>query len=128
MRILLDTHIALWAVTGSAKLAPEAVKTILDADEVFVSAASVWEIAIKRSLDKSNMPITSAKALQAFLDAGYRLLEVKAAHAVHVEQLPRIHKDPFDRMLVAQALCEPLALITRDTVLAQYSMAIMRVR
>ena len=57
-----------------------------------------------------------------------RVLEVQAAHAVHVEQLPRIHKDPFDRMLVAQALCEPLALITRDTVLAQYSMAIMRVR
>ena len=128
MRVLLDTHIALWAVTGSGKLTPEAVKAILDADEVFVSAASVWEIAIKRSLDKSKMPITSAKALQAFQDAGYRVLEVKAAHAVQVEQLPRIHKDPFDRMLVAQALCEPLTLITRDAVVAQYRAAIMRVQ
>lgn len=78
MRVLLDTHIALWAVTGSGKLALEAVKAILDADEVFVSAASVWEIAIKRALDKTNMPVTSAKALQAFQDAGYRLLEVFA--------------------------------------------------
>ena len=128
MRVLLDTHIALWAVTGSRKLAPEAVKAILDADEVFVSAASVWEIAIKRALDKSNMPITSAKALQAFQDAGYRLLDIKAEHAVHVEQLPRIHKDPFDRMLVAQALCEPLTLISRDPVVARYGAAIMQVQ
>ena len=127
MRVLLDTHIALWAVIGSGKLSPRAVQAILDADEVFVSAASVWEIAIKRSLDKSNMPFTSAKASQAFQDAGYRLLAVTADHAVHVEQLPRIHKDPFDRMLVAQALCEPLTLITRDPVVARYSTAIMRV-
>ena len=74
------------------------------------------------------MPITSVKALQAFQDAGYRVLEVKAAHAVQVEQLPRIHNDLFDRMLVAQALCEPLTLITRDAVVAQYSAAIMRVQ
>ncbi len=128
MRILLDTHIALWAVTGSEKLAAEAAQVILGAEQVFVSVASVWEIAIKRALDKSNMPITSAKALQAFQDAGYLMLVVKAAHAVRVEHLPRIHKDPFDRMLVAQALCEPLTLITRDALVGQYSTAIVQVQ
>lgn len=126
--MLLDTQIALWAVTGNAKLAREAVAAILEADEVHVSAASLWEIAIKRALDPSNMPVTSVAALQAFKDAGYLLLDVKAAHAVHVEQLPLIHKDPFDRMLVAQALCEPLTLITRTPVVAQYSAAVMRVQ
>lgn len=74
------------------------------------------------------MPITSAKALQALHAAGYRLMEVKAAHAVHVEQIPRVHNDLFDRMLVAQALCEPLTLIARELVVAQYSAANMQVQ
>ena len=127
MRVLLDTHIALWAVTGSARLVPAAQAAILAADEVFVSVASIWEIAIKRGLGKGRMPVSSTQALQAFIDAGYSLLDVRAAHVVHVEALPPIHKDPFDRLIVAQAMLEPLILITRDAVVARYSSSIVKV-
>ena len=127
MRVLLDTHIALWAVAGSALLASEAEAAILAADEVFVSVASLWEIAIKHGLGKGRMPVSSAQALQAFVDAGYGMLDVKPAHVVRVESLPRIHKDPFDRLLVAQALFEPLVMITRDPVVARYSPTILKV-
>lgn len=125
MRLLLDTHVALWAVTGSAALKPAVLKLILAADEVFVSVASVWEIAIKHSLGRGDMPVSSAQALQAFDDAGYSMLPILAAHAVRVEQLPSLHRDPFDRLLVAQALTEPLTLLTADRTVAQYSSAIV---
>ena len=127
MRVLLDTHIALWAVVGSKRLAPRARDAILDAEEVFVSTASIWEIAIKHGLGRGDMPISSAQALQAFTDAGYALLAIRPEHAVAVEWLAAIHNDPFDRMLVAQALEEPLTLITRDALVASYSQAIMKV-
>ena len=127
MRILLDTHIALWAVTGSSRLAPKAQAVILDAEEVFVSAASLWEIAIKHALGKGDLPVSSAQALDAFREAGYLLLDVKPGHVVQVERLSPIHKDPFDRLLVAQAMIEPLILVTHDAVVARYSAAIMQV-
>ncbi len=127
MRILLDTHIALWAVTGSPRLAAEAVDAILAAEEVFVSTATLWEIAIKHAIGKGDMPVSAAQALQAFKSAGYGLLDIKPEHAVRVEQLPPIHKDPFDRLLVAQALVEPMRLITRDASVARYAEAIMLV-
>ena len=127
MRVLLDTHIALWAVVGSKRLAPRARDAILDADEVFISAASIWEIAIKHGLGHGDMPISSAQALRAFSDAGYALLNIRPEHAVAVARLAAIHSDPFDRMLVAQALEEPLTLITRDALVASYSAAIMKV-
>jgi PIN domain nuclease of toxin-antitoxin system len=127
MRILLDTHIALWAVTAHASLSPQARKIILEADEVFVSVASTWEIAIKHSLGKGDMPVSAAQALQAFTDAGYAMLDIHPQHTLKVEALPPIHKDPFDRMLVAQALCEPLILVTRDPMVAQYASGILQV-
>lgn len=127
MRLLLDTHVALWAVTGNERLSAQAQKTILAADEVYVSAATVWETAIKHSLVKGDMPVSSAQALQAFRDAGYDSLDVRPEHAVRVQDLPPIHKDPFDRLLVAQALLEPLTLLTLDPVVAQYSHTIMLV-
>ncbi len=127
MRVLLDTHIALWAVVGSRRLAPQAKDAILAADEVFVSAASLWEIAVKHGLGRGNMPISSPEALQAFTDAGYALLDIRPRHVLAVEALAAIHNDPFDRMLVAQALVEPLTLITRDAVVASYGGAILRV-
>ena len=127
MRILLDTHIALWAVTGHASLSKQARDTILDADEVFVSAASTWEIAIKHALGKGDMPVSAEQALQAFRDAGYVLLDIKPEHTLRVEQLPPIHKDPFDRMLVAQVLCEPLILVTYDPLVAQYGSSVLKV-
>ena len=125
MRVLLDTHIALWAVTGSPLLPRQAETAILAADEVFVSVASLWEVAIKHALGRGDMPVSSPQAMRAFIDAGYRLLDIKPAHAVRVETLPPLHRDPFDRLLVAQALEEPLTLVTADLLLGGYSPAIV---
>jgi PIN domain nuclease of toxin-antitoxin system len=126
-RILLDTHIALWAVTGSGRLSATARQLILDAHEVHVSAASVWEIAIKHALGRGDMPVSSEQALQAFRDSGYALLAIKPEHAVRVADLPAIHADPFDRLLIAQAVTEPLRLLTADTALLRYGEMIVRV-
>ena len=126
-RILLDTHIALWAVTGSGRLSATARQLILDAHEVHVSAASVWEIAIKHALGRGDMPVSSEQALQAFRDWGYALLAIKPEHAVRVADLPAIHADPFDRLLIAQAVTEPLRLLTADTALLRYGEMIVRV-
>ena len=127
MRILLDTHIALWAVTGHPSLSKQAKDLILDADDVFVSVASTWEIAIKHALGKGDMPVSAEQALQAFRDAGYVMLDIRPEHTLKVEQLAPIHRDPFDRMLVAQALYEPLILVTCDPLVAQYGPGVLRV-
>ncbi len=127
MRLLLDTHLALWAVTGSDRLPSRAASLIMGADEVFVSAASVWEIAIKHALERGDMPVSAVQALQAFDDSGYRMLAVQASHVARVEALPLLHADPFDRLLVAQALDEPLTLLTSDRAVAAYSDAVLLV-
>ncbi|HRH87219.1 MAG TPA: type II toxin-antitoxin system VapC family toxin [Rubrivivax sp.] len=127
MRILLDTHLALWAVTGSRRLTRKARDLILEADELHVSAATLWEIAIKHALGRGDMPVSSAQALQAFRDAGYALLAVKPEHAVRVEGLPSVHSDPFDRLLVAQAQFEPLTLLTSDSLVGQYGAGVVLV-
>ena len=122
MRLLLDTHIALWAIADSPRLPAEARRLIMvPENEVVVSAASVWEIAIKHGLAKKNMPVSGAQAKAWFTQAGYTLLPVTAEHAALVEELPAHHTDPFDRMLVAQALAEPLRLVTSDPKVARYS-------
>jgi PIN domain nuclease of toxin-antitoxin system len=121
MRILLDTHVALWAVTLDERLGAAAEKVICDPDnDVSVSAASVWEIAIKHALGRGDMPVSAASALGHFRDAGFRLLDVTAEHAAAVEALPRHHADPFDRILAAQASVERMSLLTRDPLLLQY--------
>ncbi len=125
MRLLLDTHIALWAVTGSSRLPLRARDAIMAADEVCVSAVSLWEIAIKHTLARQQMPVGAAEARQAFVDAGYVLLAVTPDHVVAVEALPPWHRNPFDRLLVAQALTEPLRLVTADAALARYSDVVM---
>jgi PIN domain nuclease of toxin-antitoxin system len=122
MRILLDTHVALWAITADERLSATARQLILDSrTEVFVSAASVWEIAIKHGLARAQMPVSGRQAAAWFEAAGYELLSVSAVHAAAVEDLPTIHADPFDRILVAQALSEPLRLLTHDQTVARYS-------
>ncbi len=131
MRLLVDTHIALWAVVDDPRLPSKAADLIADlANEVFVSAASLWEIAIKRALaggGPSDMPISAQEALGYFQAAGYALLDIASAHAVAVETLPILHADPFDRMLVAQALTVPLRLLTRDARVARYSDTVIMV-
>ena len=125
MRVLLDTHIALWAIADDPKLPARARMLIADKDNVIVvSAASVWEIAIKHALARggpNDMPLAGAKALGYFQTAGYEMLAITAEHAAAVERLKPHHTDPFDRLLVAQALSEPLRLLTHDKNVADYS-------
>lgn len=119
MRLLLDTHIFLWAVTGSVSLKPTARRLIESAEQVFVSAASIWEVAIKASLGTID---ADANELAAAIDpSGFVELPVTAAHAAGVAALASHHGDPFDRLLLAQALAEPLRLMTADAVLGRYS-------
>ena len=124
MNLLLDTHVALWAVLTPGRLSPIARDRISDpAIDILVSSASIWEIAIKHRLKRGradDMPLSGKDAAAAFRDAGYLILPVTAAHAAAVDDLPPLHADPFDRMLVAQALTEPLRLLTRDARLAAY--------
>jgi PIN domain nuclease of toxin-antitoxin system len=119
MRMLLDTHIFLWAVTGSKRLAPDARRLLEAADYVHVSAASIWEIAIKARLGRID---ADPRALAEIIEpSGFLKLPVKAAHAAVVAELPAHHGDPFDRLLIAQAMVEPLRLVTSDAALARYS-------
>lgn len=128
MRLLLDTHIALWALTDDARLSARARALIEDpANQVAVSAASVWEIAIKHALGRGDMPVSGGAALNWFRQAGYDLLPVTPDHAAAVEALPDHHRDPFDRLLIAQATSEPMRLITRDPLVALYGGAVIQV-
>lgn len=119
MRLLLDTHVFLWAVAGSPSLKPASRRLIESAEEVHVSAASIWEVAIKACLGK--IEADPQQLAQAIAASGFLELPVRAAHAAAVAELALHHGDPFDRILVAQALSEPLRLLTADAVLAQYS-------
>jgi PIN domain nuclease of toxin-antitoxin system len=125
MRLLLDTHVALWAIADSPRLSAKARELIDDADnEVLVSAATIWEISIKHALARgtpNDMPISGQEALGYFLDAGFMLLDISPRHAASVETLPSLHADPFDRLLIAQALATPLRLLTHDAKVAAYS-------
>jgi len=124
MRLLLDTHVALWAVRDSPRLSSGARSLIADpGNPVYVSVVTLWEIAIKFALRKgrpSDMPISSADAFSYFERAGYELLPVLPRHALAVADLPPARTDPFDRMLVAQARAEPLQLLTSDAGVAAY--------
>jgi PIN domain nuclease of toxin-antitoxin system len=121
MRILLDIHIALWALTDSPRLSARARTLILDAgNSIHVSAATVWEIAIKHRLASGDMPISGTEARQLFNEAGYTELPVTSQHAATTEELPLHHSDPFDRILVAQAVSEPMCLLTHDSQLPAY--------
>jgi PIN domain nuclease of toxin-antitoxin system len=128
LNLLLDTHVALWAITDSPKLAAKARELIASPKtNVWISTASIWEIAIKHSLGRGDMPISGQDALRYFLESGYRRLPIEAEHAVAVEDLPTHHSDPFDRILVAQALVEPMRLMTHDALMALYSDTIIKI-
>jgi len=119
--LLLDTHVVLWALTDDPRLSQRARALIEDpANDVLVSAASVWEIAIKHALGRGDMPISGDQALDWFRQAGYQLLPIAPEHAAAVEHLPDHHRDPFDRLLVSQAIAEPLRLLTHDPLVLRY--------
>jgi PIN domain nuclease of toxin-antitoxin system len=119
MRLLLDTHIMLWAMQDSRSLSTMARKILRGAEAVHVSAASLWEIAIKVSLGKLSVDLEQLE--QKLGDGGFLPLPISWTHAAQLRQLPPLHRDPFDRMLIAQALSEPLRLLTHDAALAAYS-------
>ncbi|MDG4550118.1 MAG: type II toxin-antitoxin system VapC family toxin [Candidatus Contendobacter sp.] len=128
MNVLLDTHVALWAITDSLRLSPKARDVVLASrNNLWISTASLWEIAIKHGLGRGNMPISGKEALGYFRQAGYGILPIEPDHAVAVEQLASLHQDPFDRILIAQALTEPMRLLTHDETVASYSDTIILV-
>ena len=124
-RLLLDTHVLLWALEDSQALSIDARQSIADTrNEVFVSAVSIWEMAIKRSLGKLRAPDNLADTVQ---EAGFAALPITLAHAEQAGMLPPHHRDPFDRMLVAQALAEGLVLVTDDALIPKYGVRTMPV-
>ena len=121
MNLLLDTHVALWAITDHPGLSATARELILSPRAtVWISVASIWEISIKHSLGRGEMPVSGKDATRHFRDAGYQFLAIEPEHAAAIETLPRHHQDPFDRLLVAQALIEPMRLLTHDSNVARY--------
>ena len=123
MRLLLDTHVAIWFFEAPALVADEARRAIEDSgNRTYLSAASVWESAVKQSLGRISLP----EALDVgAVRAGFEELPVTWAHGRAAATLPAMHSDPFDRMLVAQAIAEDLVLVTRDRLVAQYPVTTM---
>ena len=121
MRLLLDTHVLLWSVAQSDRLPDTARELLEDTDNtLYCSAASLWEIAIKTALGRPDFVVDLRKLRQALGRMGIVELPIEGRHTETLIKLPPIHKDPFDRMLVAQSMAEPLVLLTNDAVLAEY--------
>lgn len=124
MSLLLDTHVALWAITGDATLDPKFLDRLRHDPDIFLSPASLWEITIKQTAGKLAGPSDLAERVR---DMGFRELAVTHAHAIAAGRLPPHHRDPFDRMLVAQATVDGLTLASRDTSIALYDVDILKV-
>lgn len=121
MKFLLDTHLLLWAAGEPEKL-PDAAREIIEdtSVELWFSAASIWEIAIKRSLGRADFRVDPRVLRRGLVENGYVELLIAAAHAAANDLLPPLHKDPFDRMLIVQAISESVTLLTSDALVAQY--------
>jgi PIN domain nuclease of toxin-antitoxin system len=121
MKLLLDTHLLLWAAGQPARLSAD-TRALLETteNELFFSAASLWEIVIKRGLAREDFKVDARLLRRGLLDNGYSELPIASDHVVAIECLPSIHKDPFDRILLAQAQVEGITLLTADPTLAQY--------
>lgn len=128
MKLLLDTHLLLWTASAPERLGRRARKLIEDDDnEPMFSAASLWEIAIKSGLGRDDFEVDAGVLRSALLDNGYGELPMTGAHAVAVAGLPPLHRDPFDRMLVAQSAIEGITLLTADKAVAAYPGPIRKV-
>lgn len=121
MKYLLDTHLLIWAAGFPDHLSAEARAILVEpANILFFSAASLWEIAIKSALGRDDFSIDARLLRRGLIDNGYGELPVKSEHAVVIDGLPPVHKDPFDRLLVAQAMVEGIMLLTADEMVARY--------
>ena len=128
MNLWLDTHLLLWAAAEPQRLSAKARALLLDsANQLVFSSASVWEIGIKSGLERMDFKVDPRRLWRMLLISGYRELPVSSEHAVAVLDLPPLHKDPFDRILVAQARVEGLTLLTADKVVAKYGDGVRRV-
>jgi PIN domain nuclease of toxin-antitoxin system len=128
MKLLFDTHLLLWAVDDSPRL-PKAVAQLIDdtKNELVFSVASVWEIAIKHGVGRDVVSVDPRRLRRSLLDNGYIELPITSEHAVAIEGLPALHKDPFDRILIAQATVEGITLLTVDKTVARYPGPIRKV-
>ena len=128
MKLLFDTHLLLWTVGNSPRLPKAAIKLIDDTEnELFFSAMSLWEFAIKYQLNRDALGVNPRLLRRSLLDNGYTELPITSEHAIAIDALPPIHKDPFDRLLVAQATVEGITLLTADEVLSRYPGPIQKV-
>lgn len=128
MNLLLDTHLLLWAASEPQRLSAKARTLLLDpANQLVFSSASLWEISIKNGLDRSDFNVDLRRLWRMLLVNGYRELPVTSEHSVAVNDLPLLHKDPFDRILVAQARMEGLTLLTADKLVAKYGDPVRKV-
>jgi len=122
MNLLLDTHVVIWWLTDDPSLSDD-IKSSLDHEpDVYVSSATVWEVAIKQSIGKLTEPTDLPERIR---DSGFRELPITSEHAIVAGRLPLIHRDPFDRMLVAQARCGDLTLVTRDPEIHKYDVPLL---
>jgi PIN domain nuclease of toxin-antitoxin system len=121
MKLLLDTHVLLWAAWDSPRLSP-AARGLLESTnhQLMFSAASIWEMTIKRALERPDFQIDVRVLRRGLLDSGYLELPITSEHTLFIEHLPLLHKDPFDRLLVAQATVEGITLLTSDSLVSQY--------
>ena len=128
MKLLLDTHLMLWAAGNPDRL-PAAARRLLDdpQNEPIFSSASLWEVAIKHGLGRGDFRVDAQLLRRGLLDNGYDELPIASEHAVALDSLPPIHKDPFDRILVAQSMVEGIILLTADPLVAQYPGPVRRV-
>ena len=124
MRLLVDTHVVLWGYNEPGRISKAALAAITSPQNVcFVSLASLWEIAIKARKGQLSPPDDLPEKIQA--NSQFKLLGITAEHAWRVRQLPRLHGDPFDQMLISQALCERLTLVTHDRLMANYGVPVL---
>lgn len=122
MRLLLDTHVVLWWLGDDPTLSAEIKASIDDEPAAYVSPVTIWEVAIKQSLGKIKAP---SNVVELIRDAGFTELPIRFDHAIVAGRLPAIHRDPFDRMLVAQASVDDLTLVTRDSAIRQYDVQVL---
>ena len=124
MSLLLDTPVVLWWLTDARELSDDMKQQLDDEPAVYLSPATVWEITVKQSIGKLTDPENLPEIV---VDAGFRPLPITAEQAVVAGRLPLLHRDPFDRMLIAQARCEGLTLVTRDPQIRRYDVALLQV-
>ena len=123
MNLLLDTHVLIWTLENNPRLSDSAREAIVDGENlVFVSAVSVWEISVKQAMGKLDVPDNLIEEIQIHR---FTPLEINLQHAHLAGKLPAIHKDPFDRMLIAQSILEKLTIVTRDQIMNQYDVTVL---